>query len=194
VAGRDLTGPREVIPLTGLTFVQGAQMAEGVGSGATPADPALLEPLVDHRLARCFDVSRADLPAFFAVAGVVHPREIVPHLSRHEAVRLLRRGGSPHEVQRFQGRQERAASFVFQLVALLCAQCWGRVGVAAEIRLGESAEVFGRVSESRSPDIEVKNFPDASARLPTVPAKVATSSAAAVKWWAENPSAASRGT
>jgi hypothetical protein len=33
--------PPEGIPLTGFTFEQGAQMAEGVGSGATPAHPAL---------------------------------------------------------------------------------------------------------------------------------------------------------
>src|SRR4051794_18229842 len=72
----DGTGP-ERIPLVGIPFEQGPQVTHRIGPVVAPTHPAPLQSLVDHRLARRLDVTRADLPARGYVPRVVHPVHVV---------------------------------------------------------------------------------------------------------------------
>src|SRR5512142_1883027 len=69
----------EGVALAGFALVQRPQVAEGIGTVAAPAHPALLQTLVDHCLTRRLDVPRADLPAFLPVTRVSLLRFIRPY-------------------------------------------------------------------------------------------------------------------
>lgn len=105
-------------------------MTDRIGPVLAPTHPAPLHSLVDHRLARRLDVTRADLPARRHVPRVVHPIHVVADVLRHLTMDLqgrLRSTGPDQSLQRLQGRH---ASLVLERVAPLVGQDPGGVGVA----------------------------------------------------------------
>ena len=77
--------------------------------------------------------------------------QVGPHVPGHQPRGLAHRVGSTRQVQRLPRRQDRVTAPVFHRVAPCFSQFFGGVRIVATGRLGQVAEVFGRVGEVPDP-------------------------------------------
>ena len=85
------------MPTVLVVAVEGAEMANGVGSVLAPAHPGQLQALAHHRLARALHRAAADAPALGLVFGILHPVGVTPQVTEQLGDRFAQ-AGSPWPV------------------------------------------------------------------------------------------------
>src|SRR5580693_8916535 len=109
-------GKPESFPLVGFAEVQGAQVADGVGTLFAPAHATAFEPPADNRFAGRLDRTRANLPTVRLIRRVVHALKVVAQVLRFLAMRFANRRRAIVERQLFERGEQRRSAFLLHLM------------------------------------------------------------------------------